>query len=94
LNIYFSFVSKFLPDIYGRSLFVKKLFLIFLIFSSIIFTKNEHNIPQAQLDLSSIFQNRSKNLTQPSASQSIPSVLDNYSYLLQVLSAAERQCLQ
>lgn len=73
---------------------MKRLFLSFLIFASIIFSKNQNNVYQAQIDVSGIFQNKLKNLVNTSISHNISSVLDNYSYVVQQMAKEEKICYQ
>lgn len=73
---------------------MKRLFLGFLVFASVVFAKNQNNIPEAQIDASSIFQSKSKKLAPVSSSQNILSVLDNYSYIAQQMIKEEKICQQ
>jgi hypothetical protein len=73
---------------------MKRLFLGFLVFASVLFSKNQNNIPEAQINVSSVFQNGSKKLAQISTAQNIHSVLDNYSYIVQNMAKEERICHQ
>ncbi len=73
---------------------MKRLFLSFLVFTSIVFSKNQNDVYQAQIDLSSLFQNKSKKLVNTFICQNIPSVIDNYSYVVQNMTKEERICHQ
>jgi hypothetical protein len=71
---------------------MKLLFLGFLVFASVIFSKNQNDIHEAQINLSGVFHNQSKKLVNSSSFQNTPSVLDNYSYIVQQMTASEKQC--